>query len=274
MTTIPPAEFITVMTNFIDNVKNTFPEYVGILTKWCSNMEILWAFCKKKYLPRREDILSKNTDIFEDSSEVDTEFLPHIHFKNIWQDDGLSETNKDAIWGYLKLTLLSVDSENIDLDEAFDQVQELFKNVAVNECPSEVDVPSETPTLPDLSSMEGIFGGVLGNIAKDLAEDMVSNPDFSLEGINNVEDAMKRVFSDPSKLTHIFTSVSEKIDSKLTSGELNNADIMRETTTLMSKMKDIPGMADGLSGLFGNSNNTGGGGARNSNLSNKDKINK
>jgi hypothetical protein len=65
-------------------------------------------------------------------------------------------------------------------------------------------------------------------------------------------------------MTHLFKSVSDKLDTKMSSGELSNTDIMRETSMLMSKIKDVPGMAEGLGGLFGEaaSNLGGGGGGR------------
>jgi hypothetical protein len=112
---------------------------------------------------------------------------------------------------------------------------------------------SSTPSPPEIPSpLDGMFGGVLGDIAKDLAEDMMSSPDFSLDGVSSVEDAMKNIFSNPSRMTNLFKSVSEKLDHKITSGEVSNTDIMRETTMLMGKLKDMPGMTEGLGGLFGN----------------------
>jgi hypothetical protein len=260
-----PPEFISVINNFITNVKNTFPEYLAIINKWCVNMDTLWVFCKKKYPPRRSDILSKNVDMFEDVSDVDTEFLPHIHFKNLWQYEGISDTTKDAIWGYLKLTLLSVGTEDIDLDEAFNQVQELFKSTGEDPTPIPIhigssDVCDPDPSPPSSNPLDGMFGGVLGDIAKDLAEDMMASPDFSLDGVSNIEDAMKQIFSNPSKMTNLFKSVSEKLDHKMSSGELSNTDIMRETTMLMSKIKDVPGMAEGFGGLFGDGLHSGSGG--------------
>ena len=278
MSTDPaPPEFVSVINNFITNVKNTFPEYSPIINKWCMNMDTLWVFCKKKYPPRRLDILSKNSELFDETSDIDTEFLPHIHFKNLWQYEDISETTKDAIWGYLKLTLLSVDTDDIDLDEAFNQVQELFKSTSELKSTSEdpstepLDIDTSKSSSPESSSstplqnpLDGMFSGVLGDIAKDLAEDMMSSPDFSLDGVSSIEDAMKHIFSNPSKMTSLFKSVSEKLDTKMSSGELSNTDIMRETSMLMNKIKDVPGMAEGLGGLFEGaaSNLAGGGGGR------------
>lgn len=246
----PTPEFIKVMTNFTENVQNTFPEYTSIITKWCSNMDTLWVFCKKKYIPLSEDILSKNVTIFEEVSTTDTEFLPHIHFKHLWADEGISDSTKDAIWGYLRLTLLAVDTTQIDLDECIQQVQELFKSQTLEDDSATSSVQSESSTnkpindfdIPDPESIPPIFNGVLGSIAKDLAQDMLSDNEYLGSGDSNIEDTMKRLFSNPTALTSMFKKVSDKLDQKVSSGELSNTDIMRETSTLLSQMKNIPGL--------------------------------
>ena len=93
-------EFQKVMSSFILDLKTTFPEYTSILDKWCNDMDTLFVFCKKKYPKCHKDILNKNVNIFMESSKIDTEFLPHIHFKNLWQYEDLSVSNKEVIFRY------------------------------------------------------------------------------------------------------------------------------------------------------------------------------
>lgn len=268
------AEFTDVINVFILNMKTTFPEYESILTKWSGDINKLYGFCSKKYIPCKRFILDKNPVMFEEDSTVDTEFLPHIHFKNIWNCDDISESTKDAIWGYLKLTLLAVDTNEVDLDEAFDSVQELFSKLSVEtsdppvmevddleEEEKEEDTFMDTSVDDDKSglpeSLNGLMSGTLGNIAKDLAEDMLSSPDLNFSESMNIEDAMKSIFSNPAKLSTLVKTVSDKLDTKMKSGEISNTDIMRETTLLMKQMKNIPGM-DGLVNMLGKT--AGGGG--------------
>jgi len=244
-TNIPSPEFTSVMSNFIDNVQNTFPEYTSIIQKWCTDMSKLWVFCKKKYIPNKGNILSKNVDIFDEHSTHDTEFLPHIHFKNLWQYDGITEHTKDAIWGYLRLTLVSIDDTQIDLDECLVQVQELFSKqstVPIEPVPSEVDTVPEPPT--DIGELDNLFGGVLGTIAKDLATDMLNNPEYNCTDAGSVQEAMSNLFSNPSKIATIFKKVSDKLDQKMSSGEIDNSDILRETNSLFTKMQGMPGLKD------------------------------
>ena len=101
-----PDEFIKVTKDFINDLITTFPEYKVFIDKWWSTeeneqtketMETLFEFCKKKFPPRFFDILYQNEDIFNEDSETDTECLPKIHFKNLWQCD-ISQTTRETIW--------------------------------------------------------------------------------------------------------------------------------------------------------------------------------
>jgi hypothetical protein len=71
------------------------------------SVKLLFSFCQKKFPPRFFDILYKNEDIFQEDYEGDTEFLPHIHFKSLWQFD-LSQTTRDTIWKYLQLIMFAI----------------------------------------------------------------------------------------------------------------------------------------------------------------------
>ena len=123
-----PEEFPKIIKDFVLDIKNTFPEYEALINKWwkeknffdyIENLEerekaakeaqdkcilFLFNFCIRKFPPRFFDILYQNADIFDEVSESDTEFLPHIHFKNLWQFD-ISDKTRETIWKYLQLIL-------------------------------------------------------------------------------------------------------------------------------------------------------------------------
>jgi hypothetical protein len=104
-----PEEFKKVIKDLVIDLKITFPEYVTFINKWWKeneyfnyideeeernlaiqnsenqSIQLLFEFCQKKIPPRFFDILYQNEDIFKMDSNIDTEFLPNIHFKNLWQ---------------------------------------------------------------------------------------------------------------------------------------------------------------------------------------------
>ena len=103
-----PEEFIKVIRDFVGDIRTTFPEYQSFIDKWWKNKEhfnyiveeierneifekeekktiqFLFDYCQKKFPPRFFDILYQNEEMFKEDNEIDTEFLPKIHFKNLW----------------------------------------------------------------------------------------------------------------------------------------------------------------------------------------------
>ena len=99
-----PEEFAKIIKDFVADMKTTFSEYTPFIDKWWkgadkfahiqdeserdaafkkgqeSSIQFLFKYCLKKYPPRFFDILNQTDSIFAEDSEVDTEFLPFIHF--------------------------------------------------------------------------------------------------------------------------------------------------------------------------------------------------
>jgi hypothetical protein len=310
----PPAEFIKVISDFVRDVETTFPEYTMVLRKWSTDHERLYEFCLRKYHARSVDFFNKNEAIFAEEAEVDTEFLPHIHFKNLWQYEDLTEATKDAIWSYLQLITISLGvtaeetkesptSEEMDeiVQQALEHMSQIW-NRPTSEETIDPSVPSdsntfggggggasvgeegqETPTggsgqfglgsggsghldpsiggsplvspirkadsdgtpskTPDF---DGLFTGKLASIAKELAEETAGSLSFSEDA--TLEEATKQLFSNPANLSSVMKSVSEKLDSRMKSGDLNQEELMSEAMAMMGKMSSIPGLGN----LFNN----------------------
>lgn len=166
-----PAEFTKVIRDFVDDIKITFPEYAPIINKWwkdVSNFDyieeedarlkaidrsektsigILFSFCQKKYPLRFFEILYQNDDIFKEDTTIDTEFLPHIHFKDLWQFD-ITDKTRETIWKYLQLILFSI-INTIDNKDAFGDSAKIFEAINEGEFKNKLE---ET-----LSKMQEIF---------------------------------------------------------------------------------------------------------------------
>ena len=110
-----------VFTDFINDLKTTFPEYVERLNNLYENDELkfdeIFTHCSKIYPERFFDILYKNEDIMKDD-ESNCNFLPNIDFKELWNIDGISVTIKDTIWKYLQVILFTL-IKDIDNKSAF-----------------------------------------------------------------------------------------------------------------------------------------------------------
>jgi hypothetical protein len=277
----PSAEFIKVIGDFIRDVSTTFPEYERLLQKCSTDNDRLYEFCLRKYPARSADFFSKNESIFSEDSEVDTEFLPRVHFKNLWQYDDLSEGTKDAIWSYLQLISLSLGVEQLepsisvppeDMDEmvqnALEHMSQIWKKESdsgffsgsdgtlptATTSASSTDATADPPVPPlggGADPFEGLFTGKLADIAKELAEETAGTLSFSEDA--TLEEATKQLFSNPGNLAAVMQSVTSKLDQRMKSGELNQEEMMAEAMAMMGKMGSIPGLGN----LFNNIGNLG-----------------
>ena len=109
-----PANFNSMVYDFIHDLSTTFPEYAFLWKRWANpimpmeDQEELFLFFSKAYPERFFDILYQNDDIFAKDSETNTVFLPNVDFKILFHCANITETTQKAIWKYLQLILISV----------------------------------------------------------------------------------------------------------------------------------------------------------------------
>jgi hypothetical protein len=292
-----PEEFVKIMKDFVSDIITTFPEYNSIINKWWSSktfceiedeeernvailkdsqekMKTLFDYCISVYPERFFDILYQKTEIFYKESSANTDFLPGISFKYLWQCD-ISDKTRETIWKYLQMVLICVigsvnnkeafgdtsklfeaineDEFKSKLEETLEGMQGIFENMnkTENESGNTTRENNSTPFGMNMPSAEeihghinGMLGGKLGDLAREIAEEQTRNLDIDMEGVTDAKDVFQKLFKNPGKLMNMVKSVSEKLDSKMRSGELNKNELMTEASEMLSKMKNMPGMPD------------------------------
>lgn len=308
MTSIP-EEFTKVLKDFVRDIKTTFPEYEPLISKWWKDKEhfaniaheddrtqayekaleksvkLLFSFCQKKFPPRFFDILYQNEDIFKEDSDIDTEFLPKIHFKNLWQCD-ISDKTRETIWKYLQLIMFSIVG-TLENKEAFGDTAKLFEAINDEEFKSKLeetlsnmqgifDASGNFPgsaeagginmeNMPDADTIQdhisGMLEGKIGQLAREIAEDAAANLDIDFDDATDVKGVFQKLMKNPTKLMGLVKNVGNKLDSKMKSGELKESELIAEATDIMNKMKTMPGM-DNIQSMLGKMglNGMGGGG--------------
>ena len=304
-----PEEFTKVIKDFVKDIKITFPEYEPLINKWWKNSEsfsyienederqlhiekaekvsikFLFTFCKKKLPPRFFDILYQNEDMFKEDSEIDTEFLPHIYFKNLWGFD-ITQKTRDTVWKYLQLILFSIVG-TLDNKEAFGDTAKLFNAINQDDFKTKLEESlSKIHELFDMSnnfseSFEGLGGninmedmpkandihdhitgmldGKLGKLAKEIAEETAESINIDMENVTDMKDVLNNLIKNPTKLMGLVKNVGDKLDSKIKSGDIKESELIAEASEIMNKMKNMPGMDDiqsllskmGINGLGG-----------------------
>jgi hypothetical protein len=303
-----PEEFKKVVGDFIGDISNTFPEYLPIINRWWKTKEdvlteeeivadrkqkidSIFNHCIHVFPERFFDILYQNVEIFKEDSAVNTEFLPGISFKYLWNCD-VSDKTKETIWKYLQLILLSIigcvkdqaafgdtaklfESINEDdfkdkLQETLEKMQSLFEKGDASEGDKgeKTETSGEGMNMPSAdeihSHINGMLGGKLGDLAREIAEETAGNLNIDMDNVTDVKGVFQNLFKNPGKLMSLVKNVGDKLDTKIKSGEINQSELMAEASEIMSKMKDMPGMGDiqsmlgkmGMGGMGGMGKNT------------------
>lgn len=283
----PPDEFWKIINDFTTDIITTFPEYSGVISRWWNKQldaseqsrrkETLFVFrhCVKIFPERFFDILYKNKDIFVEESEIGTEFLPGIVFKQLWVCD-ISDNTRATIWKYLQVILFSVigcvhnKSELGDTAKLFEAINEeelkkkLQETLEGMQClfdasgsplngmdPSFSGINMENmPNAQEIHEhVTSMMGGKLGKIAMELAEETAADLNLNMENTGNTKDVFQKLFKNPAKMMNMVKNIGSKLDDKIKSGEIKESELMQEGMDLLEKMKNMPGMGD-MSKMF------------------------
>jgi hypothetical protein len=129
-----PANFNTVVFDFLNDLSTTFPEYAFLWKRWrvaemvVSDQEDLFMYFTKVFPERFFDILYQNEDIFNPENDINTAFLPNVEFKLLFHCANITENTKKAIWKYLQLILISVIG-SVDNKSTFGDAANLFEGL-------------------------------------------------------------------------------------------------------------------------------------------------
>jgi hypothetical protein len=275
-TDVVPEDFPKLVYDLINDILYTFPEYKNNLdanlnikeTQDSDSIKEVYDHFKKVLPERFFDILYKNEEMFQ-KEEINTEFLPGIDFKKLWTED-ISSTTKDTIWKYLQLILFTVIGK-VDSQESFGDTAKLFESINEGDLKDKLEetmanlqnMMGSKEDIIDISGIDmenlprpdeindhinGLLNGKLGNLAKEIAEETAESLNLDTENATSVNDVFQSLFKNPGKLMNLVKNVGGKLDDKIKSGEIKESEIMQEASDLLSKMKDIPGMA-GMGGM-------------------------
>ena len=265
-----PEEFSRVMKDFVNDIKETFPEYLPIINKWWkdttnfdyieeeeekkksiqesekTSIGILFSFCQKKYPLKFFEILYQNEEIFKEDSTVDTEFLPHIHFKDLWQFD-ITDKTRETIWKYLQLIMFSI-INTIENKEAFGDSAKLFE--AMNEGDFKNKLEETLTKMQEILNMKASFDnqnsngytnddsnsdGMGTNFGNNLNMEDLPNPDDLHEHITGMLDG---------KLGKLAKEIAEETAENLDLGiDMNGSPDMKD---VFNKLVKNPGKLMGL----------------------------
>ena len=96
--------------------------------------------------------------------------------------------------------------------------------------------------------MKTMMGGRLGQLAQEIAEEAADDLGIDPKSTDH-RSAFQKLLKDPTKLIGLVKKVGGRLNEKLKSGEINEAELMKEASDIVQKMRDMPGMG-GLEALL------------------------
>ena len=262
-----------------------------------TEVKYLYEYVLSVYPERFFDILYQKESIFILDDTTNTFFLPNVDFKLLFNCEGVSNNTRKVMWNYLQLILFTIlgsvqdksrfgdtgnmfdnvsEKELLDkLTETMSNMSDFFQNMTKKE-PEEEEEEEETekesfkfektsgmPNIQEIHEhLKGLFDGKIGVLAKELAEEITNDlssilGDEDFSEIKSTQDVMKKLLSDPSKISGLVKTISDKLSKKIDSGEISQEDLMKEATEVFSKMGGIGGldkfkdMFKGMQGMQG-----------------------
>ena len=284
-----PENFKSIIHDFTVDLSTTFPEFSDKWRKWTDatpeECKELFDYCLTVFPERFFDIMYQNVEIFDVGSDTNTNFLPDVDFKTLYNCEGVSENTKKTIWKYLQLILFnvigSIDDktkfgdaasifdgidENVlqeKLKETMAGIGDFFKEASQGQGQGEGQGESEKHEftfgpedgMPDMEGihehLKGVFDGKIGKLAKELAEEISGEfNDLVGDTPENTQDVLKNLMKNPKKMMGLVKKVGDRLTEKMDSGEISKEEIMKEAGDIMAKMKEMGGGADKLNDLF------------------------
>jgi hypothetical protein len=264
-----PDDFVKIIYDLINDILFTFPEFKEKLhidlynikeSKDESSIINVYNHIKTVFPERFFDILYKNEEMFK-SSEINTEFLPGIDFKELWSDD-ISSKTKVVIWKYLQVILFSVIGK-VNSEDSFGDTTKLFEAINQDELKNKLEETMDNlqnmmddsnipvsgaehlPNPEDIHDhINSLLDGKLGKLAKEIAAETADELNVNAGDASSVNDVFKNLFKNPAQLMGLIKNVGGKLDNKIKSGEITESELMQEASELLTKMKDMPGMGD------------------------------
>lgn len=251
-----PSNFRMVITEMLDDFTKTFPEHSHLWHRWTtvglesmskegqeSELMYIYEYITPILTEIFMDVVNQNDDIFLVSNTTNTFFLPEVDFKMLFNCHDISTQTKEIMWNYLKLLAITVVIKFGDVDETelMGKLNEIIENMKLK---SKDNIPLEYDDV--MKNFQTMFEGKVGSIAKDLAEEF--SVDFKgilgedLHTSQNPQDLIKKLLSDPSKMTDIFKNVNDRIKTKIDSGDINQSDLLKEVSSMMGGMGDMSDM--------------------------------
>jgi hypothetical protein len=258
------ASFKQTYTQFVSELKETFPEYSAPLTLALQSPDAQAKFVAT-WKPHTSDVAAQNGAIFAGKG---LELVPGLFMTaTLWSE--LSSGTQGAIWKYISSLLLlsAYDSTEsfMDLSGFQHDMETMMKHLKEGGAEGMSDLFEKLSkmaesfgvkgdALPKFKIPERLFKGHIAKIAEELVKEFKPE-DFGISPEMLESDDPARVFNflqeiftkKPEMLMTAAKKIANRIQGKFQRGEIRREDIIREAEELMAEFSEN----EAFSSLFG-----------------------
>tara|TARA_B100000902_G_scaffold389617_1_gene437091 strand:+ start:481 stop:1860 length:1380 start_codon:yes stop_codon:yes gene_type:complete len=189
--------FEEIITEFLDQLNVTFPEYSETILKLKNQVNEasdiheteVYKHCKKVFPIHFYEILYKKADLFKNNVFL----LPEINFADIWSCN-ISDTTRDSIWNFLNYISFYI-IKTIGNGDIFKETLNAISGIDNDDIKNQINsiVSTLEDTFGNLGNMDGGEGGVVdeggstdegsgGEGSNDLGNDIFSKLSGLMDG--------------------------------------------------------------------------------------------
>ena len=257
-------QVFSIFASFIQDLTLTFPEIKSCLYR--NYEDSILAQNRDKSLdhyPKILDFLDKIqkyekmiSDKDEQFFNLEIDFLEEISFKRLWEKQ-ITDTNRATLWKYLQtFTIININLKSSqDLKDALasigekDELQkdeiktkavakDLQKLKKLSEDVQQEITEGEENELEEMLS--GFMDSGIGDIAKEVAENMNINEIFgSLDENSNPMEIMQQMMN-PEKMGKIFQNIGSVMDQKKVDGDITDETLKKDAEKMYGSMSSNP----------------------------------
>jgi len=218
-------EFEIIVSNFVEDLNITFPEYGPTISKWWKidaspekkekALIFIKRYCIHVYTPLINLFFEENDNIFDGDEPL--ELLPQICFRKLWKCN-LSENTKKCLWSHIKLVSLYVFKENQtalipshEQQNTYQKFKDSMKDTQIGKFTDEL--------------IDSLFGENENKDPQSLLKNMLNPSKFStiLESVSsNIEKKIETGEIEPTKLTGELQGIVQKFDNPILNNLFNN----------------------------------------------------
>ncbi len=267
---------------FLRALKGVLPEYAGAIKVAVDHYK---SMSRASYLkevhalltPHIQHVSEYDEGIFTSDYGKDPLYLlPQLDFREIWNlldgedfqsETELQEATKKSIFNHLQTIYVSCEmaldqvqlfNKNIEKQKTF--LMNMLDNLKLDETlkeriaqmkEEEASAEKNNDSGFSMSKLAELFGedNLVYKVAKEVADEL----DLGKEDIDNPVDAITELFAnDGRKLRDLIVTVTDKIEQKVQSGEVDKEILINDARKMKDKLSGFIGKIPGLEDMLNN----------------------